>query len=247
MPVHDWTRVRAGTFHHLHSTWVEHLGDVLNDGLLPRGYAAVVTQPTEDAAPEVLTLQAVEPADSTEGMGLEGALAVAEHPPQIRVTMTAELAYTVAHRRALAIRQVAENRTVAWIEILAPGNKHGHANLEAFVSKALGHLQHGHHLLVVDLLPPSRWDPAGIHGAIWDDIDDAPYATPAGKPLTLASYEAGSVPKAYIEPLAVGDPLPAMPLFLKRGWYIPVPLEATYMTAYHAVPAHLRVETNGRR
>ena len=35
---------------------------------------------------------------------------------------------------------------------------------------------------------------------------------------------------AYVDFVAVGDPLADMPIFLKRGLYGPVPLEATYRT-----------------
>ena len=34
------------------------------------------------------------------------------------------------------------------------------------------------------------------------------------KPLTLAAYQVGPVRTAYIEPVAVGDRFPDMPLFL---------------------------------
>jgi hypothetical protein len=43
-----------------------------------------------------------------------------------------------------------------------------------------------------------------------------------------------------MEPLKIGIPLIDMPLFLKRGHYINVPLEATYMAAYRGVPARWR-------
>ena len=46
--------------------------------------------------------------------------------------------------------------------------------------------------------------------------------------------------KAYIEPVAVGDVLPHMPLFLDPELYVHVPLEATYQTAWEAVPAFWR-------
>jgi hypothetical protein len=39
------------------------------------------------------------------------------------------------------------------------------------------------------------------------------------------------------EPVAVGDKLPKMPLFLNDETYIPIPLEATYRSAWEAVPA----------
>jgi hypothetical protein len=47
------------------------------------------------------------------------------------------------------------------------------------------------------------------------------------KRLTVASYYAGAPKTAYVDPLAVGDPLPSSPIFLDAGFYVPAPLEAT--------------------
>jgi hypothetical protein len=44
-------------------------------------------------------------------------------------------------------------------------------------------------------------------------------------------------PTAYLEPLAVGDILPDMPLFLEPGLYVDVPIEATYGQAWEGFPA----------
>jgi hypothetical protein len=62
------------------------------------------------------------------------------------------------------------------------------------------------------------------------------FIPPPDKPLTLAAYESGPTVKAFIEPLAVGDPLPDMPLFLEPGAHILMPLEATYFAAFASVP-----------
>ena len=35
MPIHDWTRVTAGTWHDFHLVWIAELRNVLNGGLLP--------------------------------------------------------------------------------------------------------------------------------------------------------------------------------------------------------------------
>jgi hypothetical protein len=36
MPIHDWTRVDAGIFHHFHQRWIGVITDVLNQRLLPK-------------------------------------------------------------------------------------------------------------------------------------------------------------------------------------------------------------------
>jgi hypothetical protein len=80
MPIHDWTRVEAGTFHHFHHRWIAATGDALNGGLLPPGYIAMAEQVTGRPIPDVVTLQAKEPKD-----GPEGGIAVATASPTARV------------------------------------------------------------------------------------------------------------------------------------------------------------------
>ena len=48
MPIHDWTKVDAGIFHHFHNGWITRLSDALNDGLLPKGYYALAEQVKHD-------------------------------------------------------------------------------------------------------------------------------------------------------------------------------------------------------
>lgn len=56
----------------------------------------------------------------------------------------------------------------------------------------------------------------------------------------MVSYSAGDLKRALIEPVAVGDTLPEMPLFLEPERYVLVPLEATYQAAFEAVPQRWR-------
>ena len=70
------------------------------------------------------------------------------------------------------------------------------------------------HLLIVDLFPAGRRDPQGIHKAIWDRLHDEPFTLPPDKPLTVVAYAVGTETVAYVEPVAVGDSLPDMPVFI---------------------------------
>ena len=54
------------------------------------------------------------------------------------------------------------------------------------------------------------------------------------------SYQAGEERVAYIEPVAVGDELPDMALFLAGDLHVITPLEATYQAAWAASPEALR-------
>src|SRR3954469_6898935 len=140
----------------------------------------------------------------------------------------------------IVVRHVSGDRVVAMIEVVSPGNKSTRHALRSFVEKAAELLDQRVHLLIVDLLPPGRRDPHGIHAAIWDEVAGQEYAPPAGQPLTLAAYETALTVRTSVRPVAVGEPLPEMPLFLEPNGYVQVPLEATYQAAFAAMPRRWR-------
>lgn len=75
---------------------------------------------------------------------------------------------------------------------------------------------------------------------IWGEMSDDEFHLPEAKPLTLVSYECELVTRAYVEPVAVADVLPDMPLFLEENGCIQMPLETTYMTAFNLLPLRWR-------
>jgi hypothetical protein len=143
-------------------------------------------------------------------------------------------------QRSVVVRHASDDRIIAVIEILSAGNKSSGKEFQAFVSKAVDFLDRGYHLLLIDLQPRTNRDPDGIYPAIWAEAGGTPQPIPADKPLTLAAYDAGPPIDAYVEPVAIGDALIDMPLFLAPGWYVSVPLEATYQAAYRGVPRRFR-------
>ncbi len=159
MPVHDWTRVYAGLFHHFHQRWIQALCDRLNTGDLPPGYYALSEQVICGPIPDVLTLQ-LRP-DSLEPTGLSGGTSLAVAPPRTRFVLRAEADAYVAKASRIAIRHPS-GQLVSVIEIVSPGNKGSRAPLRAFVEKAVDLLRQGIHLLVVDLFPPSARIPRGF-------------------------------------------------------------------------------------
>jgi hypothetical protein len=129
---------------------------------------------------------------------------------------------------------------VAVIEIVSPGNKDSRHAVRAFSRKAVEFLHAGIHRLIVDLFPPNRLNPQGLHKEIWDRIREEPFTLSPDKPLLLAAYAAGNSMVGYIEPVAVGDVLPDMPIFLTPDRYVPCPLETTYQTTWSTFPAALK-------
>ena len=128
---------------------------------------------------------------------------------------------------------------VAVIEVVSPGNKDRPHSVNQFVGTVRDFLRKGVHVLFVDLFPPGDHDPHGLHSAVWSVWTDTPDERPADKPLSAVSYDAGNPFLAYVEQLAVGDPLPEMPLFLQPGVYIPCPLEESDTATWDALPEEL--------
>lgn len=240
MPVHDWTRVNAGTYHHFHALWIAHLSETLNSGVLPSGYYALAEQWAGHRVADVLALQSPVPPTG------DGGVAVAERLPQVRRILTVSSASRMK-RRTLVVRHTSGHRVIALVEIVSQANKDRPGHVAEFVDKAIEALESGIHLLVIDLFPPGPHDSQGMHGAIWERLDDAPYLLPQDEPLTLAAYAADRPPTAYVDHLAVGSPLPPMPLFLDLDRYVEVPLEPSYEAAYLGVPGFWREVIEGRQ
>jgi hypothetical protein len=156
--------------------------------------------------------------------------------PPVRVTAETDLEFYRRKQIVVAVRHASGDRLVAVVEVVSKGNKAGRKAFDDFLRKAAELLSHQVHLLILDLQPPTTRDPQGIHGAIWDEVAGEPYRRPDDKPLTLAAYEAGAGVRAFVEPVAVGDTLIDMPLFLEPGRHVAVPHEETYRLAFESVP-----------
>jgi hypothetical protein len=243
MPVHDWTRVDAGTFHDFHAAWGSEIRKALNRGVLPGDYYAQVEQVANAIVPDVLTLQRPQPSNGNAAPRPGGTAVVATLvAPQTSITCRAEMSEYTARQRSVVIRHSRGHRIVALIELVSPGNKASDYAFQTFVTKVAGALYRGIHVLVIDLLPPTPRDPNGIHAAIWAAIRAGEFVPPADRPLTLASYQAAPIPTAYVEPIAVASVLPPMPLFLEPDLYVQVPLEPTYREAFEGMPGLFREE-----
>jgi hypothetical protein len=241
MPIHDWSKVDANLCHHFHQRWTGQICDALNDGLLPAGYSALVEQYSGGVIPDVLALERRKRATKGEPTG--GAV-TAMKPKARHIVQSTKIALARRANRITISHPLGE--VVSVIEIVSPGNKSSTIAFRQFVEKSVALLHHGIHLLVVDLFPPTARDPQGIHKAIWDEIDEEPFALPAAQPLTLAAYTAGEpladVPTtAYVETVGVGEGLPDMPAYLDLDSHVPVPLESTYQATWVKCPQDMRI------
>ncbi len=212
MPIHDWTRVSTGTWHDFHLAWIAGLQLSLNDGVLPSEYYAQTQNTPTPLEPDAPTFQ-------TEEINPEDEL----------------IGYTLK-RRTIVIRHNSDDRIIALLELVSPGNQASQHGIRSFVEKAVEAIYRGYHLLIVDLFPPTPRDPNGLHAAIWSEFSAQTYEQPPELPLTLVAYSSGLTKRVYLEATSVGQELIEMPLFLKPEIYVNVPLEATYRAAFRGVP-----------
>ena len=238
MPIHDWTRVPSGLFHDFHQRWTAEISNTLNRGVMPPGYYSYVEQRVGGPEPDVIAVELGESKKAKRKS--QGNLALLD-PPKTKLVHRLEPESILYSRKAnrITIRHHLGD-VVAIIEIVSPGNKESRSHFKEFIDKTAAFIRNGIHVLIVDLFPPTKRDPQGIHRAMLDEFGSVPFAPPRSKPLTLASYQASYPFTAYVEPVSVGDAMPDMPLFITKDAHVPVPLEATYMSNWKASAEPLR-------
>ena len=249
MPVHDWSRVEAGVYHHFHNLWISRLSDALNSGLLPAEYYALVEQHAGQYVPDILTLHAssAQPPPgkkSTPGLNGGNVLTISKSPPRVRQQLVAATYRRL--RRTLAIRHTSGHRLVAIIEITSPANKDRPGAVAELVRKIVELLHHGVHVLLVDVFACGRYDRPGLHEQIWAEVDGASPQRES-EPVTLASYVAAEPMRAYVERVKYGEVLPEMPVFLTVEHYVLVPLERAYEQAWAGAPAYWQRQLQRRK
>jgi len=214
--MHDWTRVSAGIFHDFRLSWISRVSGALNSEALPRGHYSMLQRPWVDSIFD------------------DPAMTVVEYPT---IDGDDSAAYARMADR-LGIYREPEDRLVAFIEIVSPGNKHSEIARREFMGKWEETLVRGCHLLIIDPHPPTVRDPRGLHARFWIECvgqPDSPGVTDE-KPLSVAAYRTDTVPTAYFTPFGVGEPVPDMPLFLDPDHYVNVPLEESYQAAWKTMP-----------
>jgi hypothetical protein len=84
MPVHDWTRVGAGIFHHFHHEWISSIASALNRGILPDGQYALAEQITGGLGPDIVAVGSPVPAPVSKPDAPARGIALLEAPPKVQ-------------------------------------------------------------------------------------------------------------------------------------------------------------------
>jgi hypothetical protein len=236
MPIHDWSRVEDASFHDFHQAWLAQIRLRLNTGLLTEGYFAHIERHFGRFESNLLALSippsAAKPTNGhpTRSGGSAG-VAVATKPPKAMTHLTAN----PTRRSTVAVRESGTRRVVALIELASTANKDRPENVAAYVGKARAALDARVHVVHLDILPPTKFTPIGLGGAIWTAVNGNDYPFTADKPLAADGFQAGRVVELYANALAVGDELPEVPLFLSEEIYIDLPLASTYAEVFASI------------
>jgi hypothetical protein len=123
---------------------------------------------------------------------------------------------------------------VAAIELVSPRNKDRAEARRAFAVKCASYLHQGINLIVLDIVTGRR---ANLHNEVLGLLSapDAPRMPPEVTLYAAAYRPARRQEREEIDlwpaPLAVGQPMPTLPLALTAELSMPIDLEATYMDA----------------
>lgn len=199
--------------HSFHKSWATYLSSQLN-ALLPEGYFA---EANVQYGIEIDVATFEEP-----GIGDSAAGWV---PPPPSVSVPLELSEAVVE---VGIFSRSGGPVLAGaIELVSPANKDRPAHRDALVTKCAAYLQAGVGLVLIDVVTDRSAD---LHGELLRRLGAE---VEPGSPLFGAAYrpverDGGRALDIWREPIAVGHPLPTLPLWLRGGLCLPVELEATY-------------------
>jgi hypothetical protein len=121
-------------------------------------------------------------------------------------------------------------RLVAAVEIVSPSNKDRPERRRAFVEKCASMIRQQVSVANVDIVTSLR---ANLYGELLDSIGQtdptvmSPESTYAAVCRWTPSKRSGRL-QSWHQPLAVGEPLPTLPLWLTPTYAVPLELEATY-------------------
>lgn len=235
MPLHDWTLVSPPSFHDMHQLWLACLRLRMSGGMLPDGYYVHLERHFGRFESDILTLSTPPASRNGTPRGGDGdrggGVAVAVKRPRAGARLSA----SPVKQSTLAVRRVGTDRVVALIELASPSNKDRAASVTAYVEKAKAALEHGVHVVHLDMLPPTPHVPANLSSAIWDAVDGRDYPFDPAKPFAADSFVADRVNEVYANSLGLGDEWPDTPLFLDAETYIELPLAATYAQAFAGI------------
>ncbi len=220
---------RTHPWRSFHGAWAAAMARLLNQGILPPGYYAVPLADRVGAIEiDVATLREHEMPQAASGTASPQTWA----PPAPGLAVAVEIPAV----DAVEVQVFADEDDpllMAAIELLSPRNKDRPQARQAFAVKCVGYLQQGSSVVVVDTVTTRRADCNAVILSLLGV--DAGTAMPAG--LSAVSYRAigreeeTQQLELWPAPLALGQTLPTLPLWIAADFSVPLDLDASYQTA----------------
>jgi hypothetical protein len=171
------------------------------------------------------------PAESNGPDGGEGGVAVATYaPPKPTLTLEPRLPnQDVYEVRIYNSRR--NRRLVAAIEIVSPSNKDRPETRGTFVAKVAALLKHDICVSIVDVVSTSDFN---LYAELMRFLESADPALGDEAPpmyaatLRMRYEDRRRMMDNWYHPLALGQPLPTLPIWLKETWAIALDLESSY-------------------
>lgn len=231
---------RTHPWRSFHGAWAAAMARLLNQGILPPGYYAVPLLDRDGPVEiDVAALREQDAAVPADGAASPRTWA----PPAPSLAVAVELP-AVDGVEIQVFADDGDPRLTAAIELLSPRNKDRQQARQAFAVKCVGYLQQGSSVVVVDTVTTRRPDVnAAILSLLGVEVGES--ALPAG--LSAVSYRAvGSAEESqqlqlWPAALALGQPLPTLPLWIAADFSVPLDLEASYQ----ATCTDLRIPPRG--
>jgi len=216
----------------LHGGWPMMLVATLSRKLPPRYVAGPRVHLGAYFEIDVASFEVEEPSGlASEGDAEDGGVASAVWaPPQPTLAVTTDLpdqdeyevrVYDTKHQR----------RLVAAVEIVSPANKDRPDHRGVFVAKCAALLRQHVSVAIVDVVTTRQFN---LYRDLLDLIGQAdPSLAPVAPPIYASACRwrrEGNLPRleTWAHPLAVGQPLPTLPLWLADNLAVPLELEASY-------------------
>jgi hypothetical protein len=211
-----------------HSDWASSIARGLNRSVLPKHFLALPRVYFGGRIEiDVATIERGGAAHASEESGVATAIWA---PPRPLVDTAVEFADLPVFEIEV-YEQETGRRLVAAVELVSPANKDRAEHREAFVIKCAGYLQQGVSVVVVDAVTARS---ANLHRQLLELLNISAETNGRELPdLYAVAYRTFTVKKkgrvqVWEEPLALGKPLPTLPLWISPELALPLDLNTSY-------------------
>lgn len=218
---------RTHPWRSFHSAWAAAMARLLNQGILPAGYYAVPNV-DRDGPMEIDVAALREHGAPAAANGSTVAATWASPAPAVVV------AVELPPRDTVEVQVFADDgdpRLAAAVELVSPRNKDRPQARQAFAVKCVGYLHQGSSIVTVDTVTTRRTD---LNAAILTLLGVEPDVSMPKSSLAAVSYRAVGREEEmqqlqlWPEGLALGQPLPTLPLWIAADFAVPLDLEVSY-------------------